>query len=52
MLAILDWQHCTPAETSPADPEDRTAELIAGLSEREADLLWAALIQLKPNLRD
>jgi hypothetical protein len=32
--------------------DDETAELIAALTEREADLLWAALIQLKPHLRD
>ena len=38
--------------TCPIDPEDAMAELIAGLSESEADLLWAALIQLKPHLRD
>jgi hypothetical protein len=49
MAIELGWQQ----DDKPlAEPEDATAEVIAGLSQLQADLLWAALIQLKPHLRD
>jgi hypothetical protein len=35
-----------------SDPDDESAELIASLTPEKADLLWAAIIQLKPHLRD
>jgi hypothetical protein len=51
MPVLLDLQQSeTGANTN--EREDAAAELIAALSAREADLLWAALIQLKPHLRD
>jgi hypothetical protein len=48
MPAILDLQYVR--DEVRLSEEDATAELIAGLSEHQADLLWAALIQLKPHL--
>jgi hypothetical protein len=51
MPVILDLQY-ERDEVQHVSEEDATADLIAGLSEHQADLLWAALIQLKPHLGD
>jgi hypothetical protein len=49
MSAILKLvSNNTPVHAT--DEEDEVAGLIAGLSKREADVLWGALIQLKPSL--
>jgi hypothetical protein len=50
--AMLDLRDAIALAEQPDEADDQTAEVIAGLSDREADLLWAALIQLKPHLRD
>jgi hypothetical protein len=52
MPATQDLLYPNRDLTQSVDADDEAAELIAKLSEWEADLLWAALIQLKPELRD
>jgi hypothetical protein len=34
------------------DPEDEQAELIASLTEQDAERLWSVMIQMKPHLQD
>jgi len=52
MRVTLDVQYEEYAPKDCGDADDATAEFIARLSPREAELLWATLVRLKPDLLD